>query len=56
MKEKNKSEVGKEIKDEHFEKGARDGVKSIQNNETHVGEDIDKEVRKDQRKVQREIQ
>ena len=56
MKEKNKSDVGKEIKDEHFEKGAGDGVKSIQNNETTVGKDIDREVKKDQRKVQKEIQ
>jgi hypothetical protein len=56
MKEKNKSDVGKEIKDEHFKKGANDGVKSIQNNEEHVGEGIDREVKKDQRKVQKEIE
>jgi hypothetical protein len=56
MKENNKSDVGKEIKDEHFKKGAKDGVKSIQKNEAHVGKDIDREVKKDQRKIQKEIQ
>jgi len=56
MKEKDKSDVGKEINAEHFKKGSKDGVKSIQNNEEHVGKDIDKEVKKDQRKVQRGIQ
>ncbi len=56
MKENNKSDVGKEIKDEHFEKGARDGVKSIQKNEENVGKDIDREVKNDRRKVQKGIQ
>jgi hypothetical protein len=56
MKEKGKSDVGSEIKEEHFKKGAKDGVKSIQNNEEHVGKDIDREVRKDQKKVQKGIQ
>jgi hypothetical protein len=56
VKERAKSDIGKEIKDEHFEKGARDGVKSIQNNEMYVGKDIDREVKKDQRGVQKEIQ
>lgn len=56
MKEKDKSDVGKEIKEEHFRKGAKDGVRSIQTNEEHVGKDIDREVKKDQKKVQREIQ
>ncbi len=56
MKKKSKSDVGKEIKDEHFVKGARDGVKSIRNKEMHVGKDIDMEVKRDQRKVQKGIQ
>jgi len=56
MKKKSKSDVGKEIKDEHFVKGARDGVEAIEKNEMHVGKDIDREVKKDQRKVQKGIQ
>ena len=56
MKEREKSDVGEEIKEEHFRKGAKDGVKSIQNNEGHVGKDIDREVKKDQRSAQKGIQ
>ncbi len=56
MKEREKSDVGEEIKEEHFRKGAKDGVKSIQNNEGHVGKEIDREVKNDQRKVQKGIQ
>jgi len=56
MKEKAKSDVGKEIDDERFQNGARDGVKSIQNNDKEVGKDIDMEVKKVQRKEQKGIQ